>query len=106
MARPKRASMREGPLADLFRSTTPPEEDSPETTEQRLPEDETSVLQQPAPASPEPPAPSPPPPSEPTSTPAGRSGSFAAGEAPPPGPESVRAYRTEAPGVERAVREP
>ena len=32
MARPKRASMREGPLADLFRSTTPPEEDSSETT--------------------------------------------------------------------------
>ena len=32
MARPKRASMREGPLADLFRSTEAPE-DPPEPPE-------------------------------------------------------------------------
>src|SRR3954452_8585326 len=106
MARPKRASMREGPLADLFRSTTPPEEDSPETTEQRLPEDDTSVLQQPAPASPEPPATSPPLPSEPTSTPYDHSGGFDDREESSPEPESVRAFRTEAPGVERTAREP
>ena len=34
MARPKRASMREGPLAGLFRSTTPPEDEDQPTTQQ------------------------------------------------------------------------
>ena len=33
MARRKRASMREGPLADLFRSTVPPEGDEEEPTQ-------------------------------------------------------------------------
>src|SRR5881409_1327038 len=37
MARRKRASMREGPLADLFRSTTKPEEDEQESRAQRDP---------------------------------------------------------------------
>ena len=47
MARRKRASMREGPLADLFRSTAPPEpEDPPEAPAPppRRGEDETRVM--------------------------------------------------------------
>ena len=106
MARPKRASMREGPLADLFRSTTPPEEESPPTTEQRLPEEDTNAIGQPAAPAPEAQAP-----------PRESSGTFydqsaESGEPkPPPEPEperqpEVRAYRMEAPGVERAVPEP
>ncbi len=45
MARRKRASMREGPLADLFRSTVDPE-DPPEAPERpdRQTEDETRVV--------------------------------------------------------------
>ncbi len=45
MARRKRASMREGPLADLFRATVDPE-DPPEAPSpgSRPPDEETSVL--------------------------------------------------------------
>ena len=45
MARRKRASMREGPLADLFRATVDPE-DPPEAPEpgSRPREDETGVM--------------------------------------------------------------
>jgi cell division protein FtsZ len=61
MARRKRASMREGPLADLFRSTVEPD-DPPEapSPSERRPEDETSVMREEppvAPAAPEPEAP-------------------------------------------------
>ena len=43
MARRKRASMREGPLADLFRSTVEPDDppEAPGRSEQRPPEKET-----------------------------------------------------------------
>src|SRR3954453_23378786 len=49
MARRKRASMREGPLADLFRSTVRPE-DPPEHTGPPAREEETGVLPQQPPA--------------------------------------------------------
>ena len=95
MARPRRASMREGPLADLFRSTSQPERPD-ERGEERPPEDETRVIDE-VTAPPEPdrraePAP-------------GGAVYDQQGEAPsaPPEPEQVRAYRVEAPGVERAV---
>jgi cell division protein FtsZ len=57
MARRKRASMREGPLADLFRSTVEPD-DPPEAPgrTQQPPEDETSVMREQPPAE-RPPAP-------------------------------------------------
>ena len=77
MARRKRASMREGPLADLFRSTAHHET-----------EEDTGVLGEPEGASPaptEPEIPEPP-------------------EASPPDPERVRAYRVEE--REPLVREP
>ena len=77
MARRKRASMREGPLADLFRSTAHQE-----------PEEETGVLGEPEGA---PPAPTEPEIAEPP-------------EASPPDPERVRAYRVE--DREPLVREP
>ena len=103
MARPKRASMREGPLADLFRSTTPPDEEGPPTTQEPAVEDETSVLQERAPAPESTPASDPPQPA-----PAFYDQTEDAGEPPEPAPdpEGVRAYRTEAPGVERAVAAP
>jgi cell division protein FtsZ len=58
MARRKRASMREGPLADLFRSTVDPE-DPPEAParSERPAEEETSVMREQEPRAPEPPAP-------------------------------------------------
>src|SRR5215210_2671247 len=89
MARRKRASMREGPLADLFRSTTRHEEDEPEQeqpTEQHsaVPprsQDEPAAIATPEPA----PAPShPPAPPQPEER-----------EPAPPDPERVRAYRVE-----------
>src|SRR3954471_18044326 len=51
MARRKRASMREGPLADLFRSTVDPEDppEAPARPEQRS-EDETGVMREQPPA--------------------------------------------------------
>ena len=50
MARRKRASMREGPLADLFRATVEPD-DPPEASApaERRAEDETRVIREPAP---------------------------------------------------------
>ncbi len=81
MARRKRASMREGPLADLFRSTIREEEEQP-TRQQPAPErspddDATRVLDR---------ADSPPEPAEPAA---------AREEAAPPDPDRVRAYRVE-----------
>src|SRR6266540_1743417 len=90
MARRKRASMREGPLADLFRSTIHREPDEPEKeqpTEQTsaVPSpssEETTVVPEREPSPPPSPAPEPPPaPEEP--------------EPSPPDPERVRAYRVE-----------
>ena len=91
MARPKRASMREGPLADLFRSTARPEE-TPEKPAAPPAEGETSVLERvegDAPA--------------PSSMPYDRE-EEEPGQG-PPDPERVRAYRLEGPGVERAIPE-
>src|SRR5213078_4504852 len=98
MARRKRASMREGPLADLFRSTVPQEgEEEQPTEQQRVPEPE--AREQP-PASEEPttffdhereaaPDPEPPPaPPEPPAVPREP-------EPAPPDPERVRAYRVD-----------
>src|SRR5436190_11735061 len=94
MARPKRASMREGPLADLFRSTTPAEEPGEESAGERPADEETSVLERVDPsASPKP--------AEPSSLPYDREE-----EGAPPDPERVRAYRLEGPGVERAIPGP
>jgi len=45
--------MREGPLADLFRSTTPAEESGEEGNKERSAEDETSVFEPIEPAAPE-----------------------------------------------------
>jgi cell division protein FtsZ len=61
MARRKRASMREGPLADLFRSTVEPE-DPPEAPARgdRPQEGETNVMPQQREPAPEPPATEPP----------------------------------------------
>jgi cell division protein FtsZ len=96
MARRKRASMREGPLADLFRSTVEPE-DPPEapTRPARESEAETAIHREPEPREParaaprEPARPEPArgdPPPEPYSA--------------PPEPERVDAYRMEAPPAE------
>ena len=93
MARPRRASMREGPLADLFRSTS-----KPEPAAERRPdpptEEETNILDRPA---------------APDTPKRHRERERGGGiydhehERPAPEPEEVRAYRVEAPGVERAV---
>jgi cell division protein FtsZ len=92
MARRKRASMREGPLADLFRSTVEPEEPPEAPSAPGRSEDETSVLpeepvaEEPAPGPPERPVP----PVEET-----------------PDPERVHAYRVgegEAPAPEPKER--
>src|SRR5690242_1309044 len=90
MARRKRASMREGPLADLFRSTVPQEGEGEQPTEQqRVPE------RPPASPSEEPPtffdqeeagAPAPP---------AAEPSARREPEPEPPDPERVRAYRME-----------
>jgi cell division protein FtsZ len=80
MARRKRASMREGPLADLFRSTVEPEDppEAPERPSERRPEPETRVHREAEPSAPPPREAEPPP---------GRA-------APPePEPEAVQAYR-------------
>ncbi len=90
MARRKRASMREGPLADLFRSTIHREPDEPEKeqpTEQTsaVPSpssEETTVVPEREPSLPPSPAPEPPPAHEEP-------------EPGPPDPERVRAYRVE-----------
>lgn len=94
MARRKRASMREGPLADLFRSTVEPD-DPPEAParSQRPAEDDTNVMREQAPPPAErPPAPpaqedrrEPGAPFDQTREPGGE----------PAGPEHVRAYRVE-----------
>src|SRR4051794_36588548 len=100
MARNKRASMREGPLADLFRSTSSDEQ--PTTSQPSVPadepvrEDETRVMPSDEPSAPEP---------------RGDDAPFDVeldepSEEPRYAPAPVRAYRTEAPGVERAIPEP
>ena len=94
MARRKRASMREGPLADLFRSTVPSEgEEEQPTEQQRVPEQPPAPSEEPTTffdheqqeaRAPAPPAPEPPPARrEPEPDPA------------PPDPERVRAYRVD-----------
>ena len=98
MARRKRASMREGPLADLFRSTVDPDDppEAPSGGDRPAGESETGVMrEQPAPP-PERSVEPPPPP------PASHAAPFdhAEGEPEPerphaePAPEQVRAYRT------------
>ena len=94
MARRKRASMREGPLADLFRSTVDPE-DPPEapTRPERQAQDETGVMREQPPASSEPRAePRPEPPAE---QPFDRA--QAEPEPPPPSAPEVQAYHTPQP---------
>jgi cell division protein FtsZ len=98
MARPKRASMREGPLADLFRSTTPPDEPAEESRGEGPATDETSVLDRVERA-----APTPPPVERSSSLPYDREEEDEAAPPPPPDPERVRAYRLEGRGVERAI---
>src|SRR5881296_477670 len=96
MARRKRASMREGPLADLFRSTTRSEAEEAETKQEPLPpaaertDEATRVMRdERAPRHREP---------EPEEAERG---------APPPDPERVRAYRVEEHSAyEPAAREP
>src|SRR5207248_2067238 len=89
MARRKRASMREGPLADLFRSTIREESQAEPPTEQGSTpppsQEETRVIEPERPSSPEPPRepPAPPVPREPETT--------------PPDPERLRAYRLDDP---------
>ncbi|MCD6014958.1 MAG: cell division protein FtsZ [Solirubrobacterales bacterium] len=89
MARRKRASMREGPLADLFRSTVDPD-DPPEAPERskRPADDDTSVIGEQASPPPAEPA-APPPRSQSESTvPFDQTRE-------PEDPEGVRAYRVE-----------
>src|SRR3954462_12782890 len=102
MARNKRASRREGPLADLFRSTSSDEQ--PTTSQPSVPadepvrEDETRTMPADEPSAREPrgdDAPFDVELNEPSEEPRYD-----------PDPEPVRAYRTEAPGVERAIPEP
>ena len=88
MARRKRASMREGPLADLFRSTVPDDPEppteqqaAPEAPEQAPPAEQTPPREEPV--VPEPAPPPEPPRVEEEPRPA------------PPDPEQVRAYRIE-----------
>lgn len=95
MARRKRASMREGPLADLFRSTVEPDDppEPPTKPGSRREEEsggaEETVAETPAPPiEPEPPAPEPEPDPEP--------------EPSLPDPERVRAYRVDEPEVPKA----
>jgi cell division protein FtsZ len=83
MARRKRASMREGPLADLFRSTVEPE-DPPEA---KSPDEETRVMKEERPEAPAPSRePAPPDPEPPA---------YGREEPQPPDPERVRAYRVD-----------
>ena len=95
MARRKRASMREGPLADLFRSTVDPEDppEAPDRSERR-PEDDTSVMREQSAPPAEPRAPEPPP-ASPSDVPFDHSRSEPEPE-PPPAPE-VQAYHTPQP---------
>ena len=105
MARNKRASMREGPLADLFRSTAKPDEQPTQAHSavggDEPVEEDTRVL-----------PPSEPPREEPEPESAdGLPFDHQVDEAPEeplrtPDPEPVRAYRLEERGVERAVPEP
>jgi cell division protein FtsZ len=94
MARRKRASMREGPLADLFRSTVEPEEPPAPPPVPGRPEEETRVLREEADAAaeraPEPPPASPERPVPPVEE--------------TPDPERVHAYRVEE--RERVVPKP
>ena len=95
MARRKRASMREGPLADLFRSTVEPDDppEAPGRSEQPPPEEETSVMRRQAPPPPPEPAPPGPRASEQAAAPFDQSQES---EGPSgPDPARVRAYRLE-----------
>jgi len=92
MARRKRASMREGPLADLFRSTVEPDDppEAPGRSEPRA-EEETRVTDEAAAA--EPAREREPAPSEPAAE--EEAPAFGRKEPVPPDPERVRAYRVE-----------
>jgi cell division protein FtsZ len=95
--------MREGPLADLFRSTVEPE-DPPEAPDRPAPrvEDETNVLDpEPAPRAPEPAEPAAPTPYD-ADREQGAFGDDPAGHPHPPEAESVRAYRAPEPEVPAA----
>src|SRR5829696_990515 len=103
MARRKRASMREGPLANLFRSTTEPEDPPeapappPRREEREERDDQTRVMREEPPA-PEQPAPEQRRPEPQTAGPPSREAIFDVEE---DEPADVRAYRsdeTEAPG--------
>ena len=103
MARRKRASMREGPLADLFRSTAPPEpEDPPEAPAPpaRRREDETQQMRAEEPAAPAPPEPAREEPAAPAPPDPPETAFYdheEAQEPPPPPPgEEPAAYRDEA----------
>jgi cell division protein FtsZ len=101
MARRKRASMREGPLADLFRSTVDPD-DPPEAPSrgERPSEDETGVMREASPTPSERAAPRPPPPSEPFD----QVESDPEPAAPPERePEEVRAYREQPPAAKERL---
>ena len=90
MARRKRASMREGPLADLFRSTVEPEEPPEAPARPGASEEETRVFDRdPADLPAGEPEPAPPPARRPPPEP----------EPAPPDPERVRAYRLDEPEV-------
>jgi cell division protein FtsZ len=92
MARRKRASMREGPLADLFRATVDPE-DPPEAPQggERRAEDETSVMREQAPRRPSEPRE----PARPSAEPAPFFDQTADEPAPEPAPApEVQAYHT------------
>ena len=99
MARRKRASMREGPLADLFRATVDPEDppEAPTRGERPPADDETGVMREQQPPPSEGRA-EPPPASEPEQAPFDRTEAESESES-ESGSESegVRAYRTEDP---------
>src|SRR5258705_12598102 len=101
MAHRKRASMREGPLADLFRATVDPK-DPPEAPErgQRPAEQETNVMRE-EPSSPPEPRGSEPPPS--ASEPAPFDHQEGPDEPRADEPEDVRAYRGEPPAAKERL---
>jgi cell division protein FtsZ len=94
MARRKRASMREGPLADLFRSTVPKEgEEEQPTEQQRVPEGPPASPSEEAPTFFDQEESGAPPPTAAKSS--ARREPEPEPEAAPPDPERVRAYRME-----------
>jgi cell division protein FtsZ len=93
MARRKRASMREGPLADLFRSTVDPEDPPEASSPGGRYDDETRAIDEGV-------RDTPPPTSEPESRDP-EAPAYGREEPEPPDPERVRAYRVDEPPVGR-----